>query len=33
MSGLVTPSIESLVAYEGGKPIEEVVRETIMEEG
>ena len=27
MSGLVTPSIESLVAYEGGKPIEEVVRE------
>lgn len=27
MSGLVTPSIESLVAYEGGKPIEEVARE------
>jgi histidinol-phosphate aminotransferase len=27
MSGLVTPSIESLVAYEGGKPIEEVVRD------
>lgn len=27
MSRLVTPSIESLVAYEGGKPIEEVARE------
>lgn len=27
MSGLVIPSIESLVPYEGGKPIEEVVRD------